>query len=72
MRVLHVVCSDENLHRRRLKTRRHTVSGFREASWPDVQRTAEEFEPWPEATLVVDSVEPLDENAERCVAYLIG
>jgi predicted kinase len=70
VRVVHVVCRDEALHRHRLAERRRGLSRYPEPTWEDVQRRRSEAEPWAEDHLVVDSVAPLAANVERCLRYL--
>jgi predicted kinase len=71
MRVIEVVCSDTETHRRRLagRTRAH-LPDFPEPTWTDVQRTRDEFEPWTDDRLVLDSMSNLSENVMRALAYL--
>jgi predicted kinase len=71
MRIIEVVCSDAETHRRRLaaRTRAHLLD-FPEPTWTDVQRTRDEFEPWTDERLVLDSMSDLSENIARALAYL--
>ncbi|MEU5690256.1 AAA family ATPase [Actinosynnema sp. NPDC020468] len=69
LRVLHVVCSDESLHRARLESRRRDLPGFTEPTWADVTALRAEYAPWPGA-LVLDSVDGLDALLARALDYL--
>lgn len=69
-RVVEVVCSDEDVHRRRLASRARGIDGFPEPTWDDVRARRAEWEPWPEDRLVVDSVRPLDDNVAQALTYL--
>jgi predicted kinase len=50
---VHVVCSDEGEHRRRVETRAPDIVGFGLPLWTDV--LGRDFEPWPDADLIVDT-----------------
>ncbi len=70
--AIEVVCSDPDLHRRRLAERDRGMSHYPEPSWDDVVRRAAAFEPWPHERLVVDSVRPLGECLEVVLGHLRG
>lgn len=70
IRVIHVVCGDRELHRTRLGSRRRSIEGFQEPTWEDVDRRRIEFEPWPEPTLVLDSVHAVECNISTALDYL--
>jgi predicted kinase len=70
MPVIEVVCSDEDLHRRRLAARRRSIEGFPEPPWQEVVARHDEWEPWPEARLVLDSVRPLGDLVPEALEYL--
>jgi hypothetical protein len=65
-----VVCSDEALHRRRLAERERGLEPFPEPTWADILRQRDETEAWSTDRLVVDSVEEIEANVERALAYL--
>jgi hypothetical protein len=46
------------------------LPGFPEPTWEDVERRMDEFEPWPETRLLVDSAEDFDENLRRVIAFV--
>ncbi len=69
-RVIEVVCSDAEVHRRRLTGRVRTIDGFPEPTWDDVLARQDEWERWQEDRLVFDATEPLTDNVERALAYL--
>lgn len=52
IRVIHVVCSDEALHRERLESREHEL---RVVPWERVSELRETWTPWPVGTETVDS-----------------
>jgi predicted kinase len=71
LRIVECCCSDEALHRERLRDRhRGLAEGFREPTWDDVVRRRLEYTPWPEPHLVVDAVSPCEHNARRVLAWL--
>jgi predicted kinase len=71
-RVVQVVCSDLEVHRGRLATRRRNLPGFPDPTWEDVERRMEEFEPWPEPTLLVDSANAFEGNLKQVIAFVTG
>lgn len=68
--VVEIVCSDEALHRQRVEGRTRNIPGFPELTWDGVRYIADMYEPLDEDRLVLDSVNPLDGNIERAVAYV--
>jgi predicted kinase len=69
-RVVEVACSDVDAHRRRLAERRRRLPDALEPTWEEVERRMDEFEPWPEPTLRVDSAGGFDANLRRIIAYV--
>lgn len=70
MRVIEVICSDEETHRERLSSRSRDIDGFPEPSWDDIARRRDEWEPWRDDRLVVDSVRPLEEDVTNALRFL--
>jgi len=68
--VVEVICSDEETHRERLSRRTRDIDGFPEPSWDEVLRRREEWEPWRDEHLVVDSIRPLEENITDALAFV--
>ncbi len=68
--VIEVICSDENVHRQRLASRRRNLPGFHEPSWDDVERRRAEWESWDDDRLVVDTMRSLEENLTYTLDYL--
>lgn len=62
-----VVCSDPGVHCRRLQTRSRGLDGFSEPTWEAVERLREEFAPWVDDRLVLDSVVDLSSNVATVV-----
>lgn len=69
-RVIEIVCSDPDEHRRRLERRHRQLEPFPEPTWEDVLRRRAESEPWDEDRLTVDSCRSVDENVARILGYL--
>lgn len=68
MLILECVCSDAELHRRRVEARDRGLNAtIGEPSWDEVQARVAETQPWPGA-LVVDSVRSLKENVAVVLA----
>lgn len=72
LRVIHCVCSDEKLHRRRLESRERDLPGFAEPSWADVRDVARRFEPWRDEHLLIDTTRPLPVISDEALRYIVG
>jgi predicted kinase len=70
LRFVETICSDTELHRSRLETRRRDIDGFREPTWDDVLRRREEYEGWTEERLVLDTCAPLGDCISDAVRYV--
>jgi predicted kinase len=70
IRIVEVICSDRDAHRDRLASRRRGIEGFPEPSWDDVLARDDEWEPWLDDRLVVDSMRPLAETVSAVIEYL--
>ena len=68
--VIECICSDESLHRSRLNGRQRHIPDWVELSWADVLAVRERFEPWTDDRLVVDAVNPVEENITVVLTYL--
>lgn len=67
-----VVCSDRELHRRRLEGREPGYPGVDEPTWAAVESRRPGLEGWDEQRLVIDSIDNLDANAARTIAWCAG
>jgi predicted kinase len=66
---VHVMCSDETEHRRRVETRTADIPGFGLPLWTDVKERT--FEPWPDADLVVDTTaQPIEDSVAEVRANI--
>jgi predicted kinase len=68
-RVIECICSDETIHRSRLKERKRDIPGWYELEWPEVERVKRFYVPWEEDHLVLDMTVPLIENVRKARAY---
>ncbi|UUU44920.1 AAA family ATPase [Streptomyces sp. NBC_00162] len=67
---IEVVCSDAAVHRGRLEGRSRGIEGFHEPAWEAVERRREEFVPWSDDRLVLDSVIDLPSNVAAALGFL--
>ena len=56
------ICSDEAVHRERLARRQREIPGWHEIDWHQVEDTRRRYEPCSAPELVLDAVNPLDDN----------
>ena len=69
--LIECVCSDVDLHRRRVEERNRNIDGFiYEPSWADIEARRAEYEACAEDRLVLDAARPLDENVRRALDYV--
>jgi len=67
--VAECVCSDESIHRSRLNIRKRNIPGWHELEWSDIEKVKQYYQPWDDDRLVLDMIEPLDENLSRVMSY---
>jgi predicted kinase len=68
--VVQCVCSDETVHRRRLEGRVRGIPGWHEVGWDHVERIRAELRPVSDPQLIIDAVEPVEDNLARVRALL--
>jgi predicted kinase len=68
-RVIECICSDEDLHRARLKERKRNIPGWHELEWSEVERVKRYYVPWEEDHLVLDMINPFIENILKAKTY---
>lgn len=68
-RVIECICSDESLHRARLKDRRRNIPGWHELEWTDIEKVKQYYPAWEEERLVLDMVHSVDENVLKATSY---
>jgi len=69
-RVIECVCSDESAHRGRLAGRVRSIPGWPELIWADVEKVRAYYAPWMEERLILDAVNPVEQNVEAAVRYI--
>lgn len=68
---LATICSDPALHRQRLERRTRPIEGYLyDVTWDDVQAGMGDYEPATDSDLVLDAVDPLEENIGRVLRHL--
>ena len=68
-RVVECICSDEALHRSRLKKRKRDIPGWHELEWSDVEKVKQYYHPWNDDRLKLDMIDPYRENFSKAKAY---
>jgi predicted kinase len=68
-RVIECVCSNISVHRERLEQRQRNIPGWHELQWSDVEFVQSYFAPWDEERLILDSVNPIDQNILAALKY---
>jgi predicted kinase len=68
-RVIECACSDETLHRDRLKGRQRRIPGWHELEWSDVEKAKQYYSAWEGERLVLDMTQPVNENCLKAIAY---
>ena len=68
-RVVECICSDESLHRARLKGRQRNIPGWHELEWSEVERVRQYYSPWEGERLILDMIASLDENIQKAKVY---
>lgn len=67
--VIECICSDGSFHRSQLATRERRIPGWHELAWSDVEKVKSYFLPWREEHLVVDMMDPFEENLSKAIRY---
>lgn len=67
---IEVRCSDAREHRRRLESRTPGYPGVDEPSWAEVVARDAGFADWEEPRLVLDTMDPLDQNVATVLAAI--
>jgi predicted kinase len=69
-RVIECICSGEPAHRDRMKVRQRHIPGWHELDWSDVERVKAYYAPWDEERLILDALNPLEDNIAAALQYL--
>jgi predicted kinase len=71
-RPIEVICSDDNLHRRRVELRDRSGDGLPEVDWSRVEEARLRYEAWDMPHLRLDSVGSLEALVSEAIAYVRG
>jgi hypothetical protein len=70
LRIVECVCSDPEVHRSRVVGRIRAIPGWYELDWEHVEEARARYEPLAVEKIVVDAIDPIDENVARVRAHL--
>jgi predicted kinase len=68
-RVIECICSNESLHRSRLKQRQRNIPGWHELEWSEVERVEQYYFLWEEERLTLDMTNSFNENFLKAKTY---
>jgi predicted kinase len=68
--VVECICSDVAVHRSRIEGRRREIPGWYELTWEGVGRSRDAYRPLAEPKVVLDAVDPVDDNLGVARRYL--
>ena len=68
--LIECVCSDEAVHRTRIEGRVRGIPGWHEVGWDHVERMRAEVPPVTADRLIVDAMEPVENNLRRVFSYI--
>jgi predicted kinase len=68
--VIECVCSDTELHRKRVEARQRGIPGMAEVTWERVEERRAEYEPWQDERLVLDTAEDIEGVGAAAVSYV--
>ena len=69
LRVIECICSDESVHRSQLERRQRSIPGWHELAWSDVKNVKSYFLPWSDEHLILDMMDPFEENRSKVIQY---
>jgi predicted kinase len=69
--VVECICSDSNVHKARLESRKRDIAGWHELDWDEVERVRSYFEPWKQDRLVIDSMDCRKSNESKIENYFL-
>ena len=70
--LIECVCSDIAVHRSRVEGRYRAIPGWYELQWTDVERGRQRYEPLPGLKLVLDAINPLENNIAHAREFVSG
>jgi predicted kinase len=71
LKIIECVCADEALHRRRVEARVRNIDDMPELKWDQVLERRDEYEPWTDARLILDtSVDTPEQLLVKALSYV--
>jgi len=68
--VIVCTCSDISLWQKRIEGRLEVVEGWTPADWEEVKRVQGYYEKWSTPHLIVDAIDPINENFSKIESYV--
>jgi predicted kinase len=68
--AIYCYCSDDRLWRERMEQRVQYVPDWKMATWADVVRVRSYYEPWGENALLIDSLNPPEDNFAAVIRHI--
>jgi hypothetical protein len=68
-RVIECICSNITVHRSRLEQRQRNIPGWHELQWSDVEFVQSYYVAWEAERLVLDSIDPVNQNILAALNY---
>lgn len=68
--AIYCYCSDDKLWRRRMEERVQYVPNWKPATWDDVLRMRQYYQPWGNNALLIDSLRPPEDNFGPVMAHI--
>lgn len=70
--LVECICSDETVHRARIEGRVRGIPGWHEVGWDHVERMRAEMPPLTADRLIVDAVQPAEDNLRLVLSYIMA
>ena len=68
--LIECICSDEVIHRARIERRTRGIPGWHEVGWDHVEQMRAEVAPLTVDRLIVDAMEPIEDNIRRVLDHI--
>ena len=70
IKYIECICSNEDVHKERIQSRKRNIEGWYELTWEDVLSIKRNYQPLMSERLTIDSVNNLSTNIERAIEYV--
>lgn len=70
--IIECICSDEEIHKKRIEARVRNLHGIPEVTWNDVLKRKEEYIAWDVPVLSIDSINDPRSNLNTALSYIAG